>query len=120
MGECKVNWHIYNIIENWLLSKKSNAVILFLTSREDTSRHITTKWIEDNLGSLVVSNSHLIMRNTGDRRPSAIVKKELYNKYIRDGYNVEFVLDDDKSVIDMFHKLGLNCLQVIAKTAYLD
>lgn len=52
------------------------------------------------------------MRPEGDERKDSIVKQEIYEKYIKDRYNVRFVLDDRNQVVDMWREVGLKVLQV--------
>jgi hypothetical protein len=52
------------------------------------------------------------MRKSGDYRKDYEVKKEIYETYIKDKFNVLCVLDDRQSVVDMWRSLGLTCLQV--------
>ena len=52
------------------------------------------------------------MREEGDRRKDNIVKYEIFNKFIRDKYCVNYVLDDRNQVVEMWRKLGLRTLQV--------
>lgn len=54
----------------------------------------------------------LFMRADDDNRPDNIIKYELFDKYVRDFYDVQFVLDDRQQVVDMWRRLGLKCLQV--------
>jgi hypothetical protein len=49
----------------------------------------------------------LLMRKAKDYRPDEIVKKEIYEKYIKEKYDVLFVIDDRKRVVDMWRKEGL-------------
>ena len=51
------------------------------------------------------------MRGAEDHRPDHVVKREILNNGI-DKTKVWFVLDDRKSVVDMWRKSGLRCLQV--------
>lgn len=52
------------------------------------------------------------MRPEGDIRKDSIVKREIFENYIRDYYNIQFVLDDRNQVVEMWRSLGLKCLQV--------
>ena len=53
------------------------------------------------------------MRKTDDFRQDSIVKKELFDQYIKDKYFVEYWLDDRDQVVKMVREeLGLLCLQV--------
>lgn len=97
---------------NFLLSSLSEKFqIIFLSGRQDTKqcRYDTEKWLKDNLG---LSEVTLIMRSEGDFRPDDVVKKELYQKYIKDRYNVVCVFDDRDKVVRMWRNLGLLCCQV--------
>ena len=97
---------------NCLLSSLSEKFqIIFLSGRQDTKqcREDTEKWLKDNLG---LSEVTLIMRSEGDFRPDDVVKKELYQKYIKDRYNVVCVFDDRDKVVRMWRNLGLLCCQV--------
>lgn len=97
---------------NFLLSSLSEKFqIIFLSGRQDTKqcREDTEKWLKGNLG---LSEVTLIMRSEGDFRPDDVVKKELYQKYIKDRYNVVCVFDDRDKVVKMWRNLGLLCCQV--------
>ena len=97
---------------NFLLSSLSEKFqIIFLSGRQDTKqcREDTEKWLKDNLR---LSEVTLIMRSEGDFRPDDVVKKELYQKYIKDRYNVVCVFDDRDKVVRMWRNLGLLCCQV--------
>lgn len=97
---------------NFLLSSLLEKFqIIFLSGRQDTKqcREDTEKWLKDNLG---LSEVTLIMRPEGDFRPDDVVKKELYQKYIKDRYNVVCVFDDRDKVVKMWRNLGLLCCQV--------
>jgi len=52
------------------------------------------------------------MRKDNDFRPDEEIKKEIYNNFIKDDYNIFFVLDDRTKVVNMWRSLGLTCLQV--------
>ncbi len=50
--------------------------------------------------------------NKADMRKDAIIKGELFDKYVRGKFNVLFVLDDRNSVCDFWRSIGLTCFQV--------
>ena len=52
------------------------------------------------------------MRKNGYNKKDSIVKKEIFDEYIKDKYYVEFILDDRNQVVDMWREMGLTCLQV--------
>ena len=97
-------------VKNLLDLYKSNGCkIIIFSGRQDRFKEITIKWLKDN----DVNYDNIYLRRTDDKREDSIVKMELYNKYIKDIYDVEFVVDDRNQVVDMWRKdLGLKCFQV--------
>lgn len=88
--------------------------IVFVTGREGTKDikiatedwfrlHLTTEWLW--------LNSRALFRKEGDFRKDYVIKKEIYETYIKDRYDVLFVIDDRKQVVDMWREIGLVCLQ---------
>lgn len=88
-----------------------NYTILYVSGREETCRDLTETWLKKY--HLPHDAPHvLLMRKAKDHRNDAIVKLEIFDKYIRDNYNVRFVLDDRDRVVKMWRDIGLTCLQV--------
>lgn len=82
---------------------------IIVSGRSDEFKDVTEKWLKTH----GISYDHLYMRPAGDMRNDAIVKKELYEKYIEPKYNIKVVLDDRDRVVDMWrNQLGLRVLQV--------
>ena len=71
-------------------------------------REDTTSWLEQ----YNVPFEKLIMREDRDFRPDNEAKLDLYEKYIKGQYDVEFVLDDRDRVVKMWREQGLKVLQV--------
>ena len=82
--------------------------IIILSGRNGDSEPETRKWLADN--QIVFDELH--MRKPGDDRKDSIVKEEMFNEFIRDKYNVLFVVDDRPSVCRLWRSLGLTVLQV--------
>lgn len=82
--------------------------IIYMSGREDKFFDLTQEWLNENL----CPKGPLRMRLTGDTRNDAVVKLELFDRCVRDYYNVSFVLDDRDRVVKMWRDLGLTCLQV--------
>jgi hypothetical protein len=59
-----------------------------------------------------ITYDHLFMRPEKDMRPDNIVKAELFDQYVRDNFDVRFVLDDRDQVVDMWRAMGIKTLQV--------
>lgn len=83
--------------------------IVFLSGRTDACRTATYDWLCEHVG---VPFQGLYMRAAGDMRKDAIVKRELFDRHIRDSYDVTCVLDDRDQVVAAWRELGLTCLQV--------
>lgn len=83
------------------------ADILFVTGRSMDYYDVTMDW----LGFNNIPTHGLYMRPQGDFRKDWVVKSELYKKYIEPDYDVLFVVEDRKQVVDMWRELGLTCLQ---------
>ena len=88
---------------------KNHYTILVFSGRDTVCREETIKW----LGHYGVPNEFVYMRPEKDTRSDTIVKKELYDQYVKGKYQVEFVLDDRDSVVKMWREdLNLPCFQV--------
>ena len=84
-----------------------NYKILFLTGRDDQYFDITKAW----LGKHQIPFDDIFMRKNGDFRHDTIIKRELYESFIKDTHDVLFVIEDRASVVDMWRQLGITCLQ---------
>ena len=47
-----------------------------------------------------------------DHRPASVVKREIYEKHIRDHYEVLFAIDDCEDICEMWRSLGITTLKV--------
>jgi FMN phosphatase YigB (HAD superfamily) len=81
--------------------------IIFVTGRGEAYRTQTAAWLLKH----EVDYEHLYMRAVIDYREDSDVKEDIYINMIRDHYQVMFVVDDRKSVVDRWRKLDLICLQ---------
>lgn len=91
-----------------------NNFILHVTGRPEECRQVSQTQMND---AGVVSDG-LFMRATGDYRPDHVVKSQILDGIIADGYNVKLVVDDRQSVVDMWRERGLTCLQARAYDDY--
>ena len=80
---------------------------IIVTGRSEEMIDETKYWLSKNR----LFPYLLFMRKKGDKREDFIVKKEIYDEHILGKYNVLFVLEDRKRVVDMWRRLGLVCLQ---------
>lgn len=93
---------------------KLGAHIIFMSGRDDSCFEKTISWINKHTGMKAAQGMYeLYMRKTGDKRKDSVVKKELFDQFVKNFYFIEFVLDDRNQVVDMWRKeLGLTCMQV--------
>lgn len=77
--------------------------LILVSARPEDCRRATETWLEKN----DISYSLLIMRESNDKRDDTEVKKEIYNKYLKN-LDVIRVIDDRPKVIRMWRELGLN------------
>lgn len=90
------------------MAAAGNAIV-FVSGRTDACRAATYDWLCEHIP---VPFQGLYMRAAGDGRKDAVVKRELFDRHIRDEWDVTCVLDDRDQVVAMWRSLGLTCLQV--------
>lgn len=91
------------------LFSKDGYQILLVSGREDKFEEPTIRFLEMHN----ISYDRLLMRKSKDYRKDSIIKREIYDKAIKDKYYIEFVLDDRNQVVDLWRQeLGLSCFQV--------
>lgn len=116
------NWSVINAV---LAMYDQGVKIMFMSGRDQKYRPETERFIEKYCR---VTNSHvkdrvieyeLHMRgetapdpDKADQRKDSVIKQELFDKYVRNKYNVLFVLDDRNQVVDFWRSIGLTCFQV--------
>lgn len=116
VGEDVPRVHVCDMIENYFFDDCYHEVVprevIFLSGRDAVCKTQTRQWLIDHVGEWT-SDCYLFMRSEGDMRKDTIVKKELFDKYIRDRYNVDYVVDDRDQVIRMWEfELGLTVVKV--------
>ncbi|HEX6873524.1 MAG TPA: hypothetical protein VF163_20695 [Micromonosporaceae bacterium] len=84
-------------------------LVVFCSGRTERCRDDTQKWLADHVA---VPYEALLMRTVGDARKDAIVKRELFERHIRNHYRVVAVFDDRNQVVAMWRRLGLVVFQV--------
>lgn len=87
--------------------------VIFVSARPERLREVTTAWLKCNLLNFTDSNT-LLMRKDGDTRADHIVKEEILDHILGQGYEIEAVFDDRPSVVDMWKRRGLHVFQVHA------
>lgn len=83
--------------------------IIFCSGRTDDGRAATEAWLQTHVG---VPHAGLFMRRTGDQRKDSVVKREIFEKELREHWHVVAVFDDRNQVVRMWRQLGLPVFQV--------
>jgi len=85
--------------------------IIIMSGREgtDVCMEKTTKWLDSVMGGIKYT---LYLKAAKDYRPDNVTKKEMFEKNIRDKYDVICVYEDREKVVTMWRELGLLCCQV--------
>lgn len=84
-----------------------HAKIIIVSGRDGVCVKETADWLK----KYNIPYDHLYMRPQGDVRPDQIVKKEIYEQFIKDKYITIGVFDDRDSVVSIWRSLGLTCFQ---------
>ena len=115
VGEDKPNEKVVELVKTLLAHHDEYGTefrFIFLSGRDEVCRPETLEWLHKHLGYGSFWGTELYMRPAGDTRKDSIVKRELFDRYVRYNYDVQFVLDDRDQVVEMWRLLGLTCLQV--------
>lgn len=102
---------IRDIVHRYYTSNRQvipDTYVIIVSGRKDDCKESTEQWLQDNH----VPYDEIHMRRAGDNRDDRIVKKEIYDEYIKPRFNVRFVLDDRDRVVKMWREQGLKVLQV--------
>tara|TARA_A100001011_G_C13979679_1_gene702759 strand:+ start:259 stop:720 length:462 start_codon:yes stop_codon:yes gene_type:complete len=99
-----------------ILAKHEGNRIIFCTGRREKTREATRLQI-DKLTQNILSwdpklKFPIYMRADEDRRSDPEVKSDLYDQMLADGFKPILVFEDRASVVKMWRKLGVRCLQV--------
>jgi predicted kinase len=113
-GNDELNVSVANLLCD-IQKQNKDLVTIIMTGRENlcdedgyTISDLTQTWLIDNH----ISFDEIHIRKNGDHRPDFEVKKEMYEKNIKENYNVLYVIDDRRQVIDMWREQGLMVLDV--------
>ncbi|PRB14763.1 polynucleotide kinase [Microbacterium sp. MYb62] len=82
--------------------------LIVVSGRDETARRSTEAWLTFN----EIPFDRLLLRRTGDQRADNIVKAEIYDAHIEPHFTVIGVVDDRRSVVEMWRSRGLVCFQV--------
>jgi hypothetical protein len=89
-----------------LHAQKWNIILCSGRGREQETD--TRNWLAKHK----IPYNHLYIRKERDYRCDSIVKKELFDAIVADGFKPLIVFDDRDRVVDMWRENGLVCAQV--------
>lgn len=100
----KVDPRLRDILKTYMCN--FDTQVIFITGRTDSARDLTIQWLkskEVNLGS----NWRLFTRPNHCFVPGEEFKLDIYNKHIKNKYNVICVFEDSNKCVNMFREQGL-------------
>lgn len=106
--------HLDTVIEHTRILvealRAAGYAIVVVTARPDENdyREKTINWYAQNN----IAYDAIYMRKGGDYRKDSIVKLEILDQVMRDGFLPVMALDDRKQVVDMWRENGIPCVQV--------
>ena len=89
------------------LFAQGNRIVL-CSGRVEDERDLTERWMLQHK----VWYHKLYMRPNGDYRADDIVKSELLDQILADGFQPIMAFDDRQRVVDMWRRRGIVCAQV--------
>lgn len=104
VGEDAVDENVRAIVN----AVQAEHQVIVISGRDKSALHATQLWLHANS----ISHDYLYMRETGDTRPDTVIKRELFDRHIRDRFNVLGVIDDRPSVCRGWRAMGVKTFQV--------
>ena len=86
----------------------SDYDVVLCTGRSDDNRETTETWLKQH----GVRYHRLLMRKYKDHRPDDIIKSEMLDWLLSNGFQPLFAIEDRARVVAMWRKRGIRCLQV--------
>ena len=93
-----------------LLRAKPTWTGLFVSGRDEVCRDQTEAWLMHHVYGF--RRDQLFMRPFRDNRADYVVKDEIYSRDIAPRWQVMYVLDDRRQVVNMWRGRGLTVLDV--------
>lgn len=106
---CELDLPHHPVIKCAKAMQQAGYKLILVSGRKDDCAKQTENWLK----RMEIEYELLLMRGHKDNRKDSIVKREIYERFIKDKYYIEFVLDDRNQVVDMWRKeIGVPCFQV--------
>lgn len=91
------------VAEQVKFHKNADRKILVVSGRDGSCKKMTEDW----LSFYGIEYDEIFMRPANDFRKDTHIKREIYNNFIVDKYNVICVYDDRLQVLDMWYEEGV-------------
>lgn len=101
------NTPVIELVKLWRLHNNSKNKLFIFSGRTDSCKEDTLMWLDKHFDFHYQNGYELHMRKTGDNRSDDIIKRELYEEFVKDKYNVSMVFDDRLRVCRLWYSLGL-------------
>lgn len=108
LTQCPADLPNAAVVEAVQAAAADDLAVVYCSGREDSARDDTAAWINRHVGIPGL----LYMRAADDKRKDSVIKRELFDRHIRDRFDVRYVFDDRQQVVDMWRSLGLTVFQV--------
>lgn len=102
----KPHMHMWTLLRHL---QDSGVDFVYVSGRPERNREATLKWLYDHEFPYA---SALYMRAEKDFRDDSIVKSELLDKLLAEGWSPIMAFDDRDRVVKMWRERGVPCLQV--------
>jgi hydroxymethylpyrimidine pyrophosphatase-like HAD family hydrolase len=103
------HWDVVEVLSLYAF----NYPIVLCSGRGEETRLVTETWLRDQLTLVKGENyEELYMRPHKDHRPDDIIKEELLDRMLSEGYEPHVVFDDRDRVVAMWRRRGYRCFQV--------
>lgn len=99
---------ILHIVELARDLAEAGVPVIYVSGRSDECRADTLAWLSTH----DLPAGPLYMRRAGDRRPDYIVKADLLDQILGDGFVPSMAFDDRDQVVAMWRHRGVPCAQV--------
>ncbi len=105
VGEDEPNPPVIELVQ--IIHAAGRHRIILMSGRDERCRWQTEMWLH----AQQVPFDELHMRAVKDNRKDSIVKEELYRQHVEGKFDVAWVVDDRRQVVEMWRSLGLTVLQ---------
>jgi len=83
--------------------KREGHAILVVTARQEKWLWHTLLWMDEN----AIPHDHLFMRANGDFRPDFVIKRDIFNRISKAGFDVKHAVDDNPAIITLWDQIGI-------------